>query len=169
MDILPYVDFIFLNEEELDQLFKIFYNNIQFSDEDNSTNNKAKDYNYFIKEFFSVLDKKNKNKQRLVIITRGSNTTIIYQQIYKDNSIYNKIHYIPILKIPYKDIVDTNGAGDCFSGGFLSGIMMGYDIQTSAMFGNIMASNVLQLSGFQIPYINIIEKYNKIKMNSLKK
>jgi adenosine kinase len=44
-------------------------------------------------------------------------------------------HEIPIKPIDSDTIVDTNGAGDSFVGGFISQIVQGKDIQTAVEAG----------------------------------
>lgn len=44
--------------------------------------------------------------------------------------------------VPTK-VVDATGAGDLFAGGFLWGLVEGYDLETCGMMGNIAASEVI--------------------------
>lgn len=52
-----------------------------------------------------------------MVITQGSQPTIV--------AVDGKIRQYPTLKLPIEAIVDTNGAGDAFVGGFLSQIILG--------------------------------------------
>jgi len=49
--------------------------------------------------------------------------------------------------IPRDLIVDTNGAGDSFVGGFFASLALGNDLLTSVAKGNEMAGKVIQHSG----------------------
>lgn len=48
-------------------------------------------------------------------------------------------------------VVDTTGAGDLFSCGFLYGLLKGYDIEHAAKIGNLLGSTVVQTVGAEIP------------------
>ena len=48
-------------------------------------------------------------------------------------------------------IVDTNGAGDCFVGGFLSRLKLGQDISECVRAGHYCAGVVIQRSGCTFP------------------
>ena len=54
-------------------------------------------------------------------------------------------------KLDKKDLVDTNGAGDAFVGGFLSRLSMGADLATCVAAGNYAARQIIQVSGCKIP------------------
>jgi len=189
LDILPYVDYVFLNEDELDELSKNHSkSDLSINNLNNNSNDDYSNYNNFIKDFFAKLEKKNTKKDRVVVITRGDKSTLIYHKKYdvenddsnKDvnttnnnnininntNNFNSSILYdIPIISLRENEIIDTNGAGDCYSGGFLAGIILGFDIEQSAIIGNIMASGVLKKKGFQIPNIlSIKEVYNKLNL-----
>lgn len=55
---------------------------------------------------------------------------------------------IPIAK---SKLVDTNGAGDAFVGGFLAQVVLGKSIEESVKAGNYAASVVIQRSGATCP------------------
>merc|ERR1712224_759214 len=58
--------------------------------------------------------------QRRVVITQGSDPTIV--------AINGEITEYPIIKLEKEKLVDTNGAGDAYVGGFLSKLVQGADI-----------------------------------------
>jgi len=60
----------------------------------------------------SARDKINKNRPRVVIITQGSNPTLICRE--------GQVTEVPVDLIPAEKLVDTNGAGDSFCGGFIA-------------------------------------------------
>ncbi len=56
------------------------------------------------------------------------------------------IHHIPAA-IPPAPVIDTNGAGDAFAGGFLFGLARGYDLSKAAALGNRCASVIITHAG----------------------
>ena len=60
----------------------------------------------------------NTKRPRTVIITQGAHPTVVVHE--------GKIHEYPVLVIAPEKIVDTNGAGDSFVGGFLSQLVGGH-------------------------------------------
>lgn len=57
----------------------------------------------------------------------------------------------PSKYIEPENIIDTNGAGDSFSGGFLSQFIKGKSLEESMMAGHWAASIIIQKRGCQIP------------------
>lgn len=100
MEVLPFVDILFGNEAEA----------LTFSKEQNfGTEN--------LKEIGQKLTKFNSNKTRVVILTQGHDPVLLF-----DN---DKITEFPVVELTESEIVDTNGAGDAFVGGFLSQLIQG--------------------------------------------
>ena len=66
---------------------------------------------------------------------------------------------IKVDPIPVDEVVDTTGAGDYFAAGFLYGLTGGYSLEKCARTGAIMAGNVIQHIGANIPE----EKWEEIK------
>jgi adenosine kinase len=61
----------------------------------------------------SNLPKKNTKRSRIVVFTQGAHNTIVYHD--------GKIVEIAPNYVPPEEIVDVNGAGDSFAGGFMAG------------------------------------------------
>jgi hypothetical protein len=57
----------------------------------------------------------------------------------------------PIIRLPPKKVVDTNGAGDSYVGGFLSGLVQGKDMHYCCQAGAYAASVIVQRSGCTFP------------------
>lgn len=137
LELLPYIDILFINLEELSTL-----------------RNAMKLNNLNDNEFFNHIslniDKVNKLKKRIFINTRGNQSSLIYEADFKEGNA--KLYTVPVIDLDKRLIIDTNGAGDSFSGGFLAGLLMNFSIQDSAKFGNCVASEIIQLKGFQIPH-----------------
>jgi adenosine kinase len=90
----------------------------------------------------ALLPKNNPSRPRIVIITRGSESTIYVSSAAPDTP---KI--LPITKLADDEIVDTNGAGDAFAGGFMGGLVLGKSLDESVEIGHKMgAMNIGQVS-----------------------
>ena len=61
---------------------------------------------------------------------------------------HRKIEVVPL---PKEEVVDTNGAGDSFVGGFISGIYDGLDVDNCVKRGNKIACEVVKRSGCTFP------------------
>jgi len=59
------------------------------------------------------------NNQRLVVITCGS-SPVIASKFSHENGSLDFLIKKTVKKVKFEDIVDTNGCGDSFVGGFLS-------------------------------------------------
>ena len=60
------------------------------------------------------------------------------------------LSFIP-LKIPKEEIVDTNGAGDSFVGGFMSQYVQNKPLEVCIKAGHYCASEVIKRSGCTFP------------------
>lgn len=68
---------------------------------------------------------------------------------------------IKVDAIPVDKVTDTTGAGDYFAAGFLYGLTGGYSLEKCAKIGSILAGNVIQYVGANIP----AGKWDEIKLN----
>lgn len=57
----------------------------------------------------------------------------------------------PVIPIPKEKLVDTNGAGDAFVGGFLAKVVLGKSTEEAVKAGNYAANAVIQRSGATTP------------------
>lgn len=80
---------------------------------------------------------------RTVIITQGSEKTIVARN--------GKVEEFAVEPLDKELIVDTNGAGDAFVGGFLSQWVLGEDIARCVAAGHYAARVVIQQSGCVLP------------------
>jgi len=87
----------------------------------------------------SALPKENKNKKRVVVFTQGSQPAIVFDG--------EKIHHFATPKIDPSEIVDTNGAGDTFVGGFLSQLVQGSSLEKCVAAGHYCAGLCIKTSG----------------------
>lgn len=76
---------------------------------------------------------------RTVIITQGAKETLVFQ-----NGELSK-HQVP--QIDEEKIIDTNGAGDSFVGGFLAGLSLGVPLEKAVDAGHYCGGYCIQRSG----------------------
>lgn len=129
-EILPYVDILFSNDEEA----KVFARTQGFGD---MSDIKA------IAQKAVAMPKKNGKKHRLVIFTCGKEPTV-----YADGSVVGEV---AVDKIDPAKIVDTNGAGDSFVGGFLAAYSRGKTVVEAIKAGNYAAGVIIQHDGCTFP------------------
>lgn len=89
------------------------------------------------------LPKKNDKKPRTVVFTQGSKSTIVACE--------GKVTEYAVNAIPSDQLVDTNGAGDAFVGGFLAQMVLGKDVEASVKAGHYAAQYIIQQSGTTLP------------------
>ena len=88
----------------------------------------------------ATLPKSNQSRPRLVIITHGPKNTIV---VSADDPEHEKIYEVHPLK--EEEIVDTNGAGDAFAGGFLGAYVAGKPIEECIEAGHKLGAMCVQL------------------------
>ena len=82
-------------------------------------------------------------RPRVVVFTQGSDATLV--------ACGGVVSAFPVPKLPKEQLVDTNGAGDAFVGGFLAKLALGGDLATCVNAGNYAARQIIQVSGCKIP------------------
>eukprot|EP00968_Pinguiococcus_pyrenoidosus_P016041 scaffold1509_cov240-Pinguiococcus_pyrenoidosus.AAC.16 len=80
---------------------------------------------------------------RTVVFTQGSEKTIVCQN--------GTVVEFPVDPLPRENLVDTNGAGDAFVGGFLSQLMRNAPIAECVRAGHYAARVIIQRSGCTFP------------------
>lgn len=129
LKLLPYVDYMFGNEGEAAEFATA--NELGTTD---------------IKEIATKIanwDKINKSRPRTVIITQGSDPSIVVSG--------GKVKEYPVVPISADEIVDTNGAGDAFVGGFLAQLVQGRPLDECMHSGSYAACVVLRRTGCTLP------------------
>ena len=129
MDVLPYVDVLFGNESEA----------VTFAESEGWTTKDVAE----IAMKISKMPKASGHRARLVVFTQGMDDTIVAKE--------GKIYRFPVIPLAKEDLVDTNGAGDAFVGGFLSQYVTGRDIPECVRGGNYGANAIIQQSGCKCP------------------
>lgn len=125
MDAMPYVDIIFGNETEA----------ATFAKEQNFNTDNLHEIALKI----CKLPKQNEKRERVAIITQGSDAVLLAQN--------GNITEIPVDKLDQDCIVDTNGAGDAFVGGFLAQLVQKKSLETCVKCGIWAARQIIQRSG----------------------
>ena len=77
---------------------------------------------------------------RTVVITQGAKETVVA-------ATGAAVFTVPVVPIAPEAIVDANGAGDAFVGGFLAATAAGKDVRTACQAGNWAAGVVIGRSG----------------------
>jgi len=90
-----------------------------------------------IAKALATLPKENTARPRVVVITQGTDPTIV---VTADGKVELKVQTFPVHGIDEEEIVDTNGAGDAFAGGFLGGLVQGKPLETCVDMGQWLAS-----------------------------
>jgi adenosine kinase len=96
------------------------------------------------------IPKKNKNKTRIVVITCGPQPAACCEYDHKNEKLKFK-DVFEVHDVPPEKIVDTNGAGDSFAGGFLSQLVKNKDLRKCMDAGHWAASVIIQRRGCEIP------------------
>mmetsp|Transcript_132361 Transcript_132361/g.229525 ORF Transcript_132361/g.229525 Transcript_132361/m.229525 type:complete len:341 (-) Transcript_132361:187-1209(-) len=127
-EVMPYVDILFGNDDEAKEYAKAN----KFDTEDVAE----------IAKKCVDLPKEGERK-RTVIFTCGSNSTVVAT---KDGCAT-----YPVAVLDQSKIVDTNGAGDAFVGGFLAYLAKGKDLEAAVLAGHYAAGVIIQHSGCTFP------------------
>ena len=90
------------------------------------------------------MEKKRNDPERIVVITCGPEPVVIAVGP-------NKIIKVPVKHMDAKDIIDTNGAGDAFVGGFISQMVRGKSLEECSHSGSKIAQIVIKRLGCTFP------------------
>ena len=129
MSVMPYIDILIGNESEGEAITTAL---------DLGTKD-LKEVAYKI----AKLPKVNKKRDRVVIITQGPGPVLLCED--------GKVTEFPIIPISEEKILDTNGAGDAWVGGFLSQLVVGKSVKDSIQGGHYAANVVIRRSGCTFP------------------
>ncbi|PFH52221.1 hypothetical protein AMATHDRAFT_140335 [Amanita thiersii Skay4041] len=138
--VLPYCDIIIGNEAEAEAWA--------------SANGHPEPQNLAaVAKTIAILPKANPSRARVVIFTQGPNSTILVDSLQPDVP-----RVYPVNKIADSDIVDTNGAGDAFAGGFVGAYVLGKSLDECVTAGHALGSMCVRLVGpqYQWPKVKVI-------------
>jgi len=125
--LLPYCDFVIGNESEAAAWA-------------GATGLPNKDDIPAIAGSIATLPKANPSRPRTVVITQGPESTVVVAAADPENP---KIY--PVTRLEDGQIVDTNGAGDAFAGGFLGGLVSGKSVDEAVLAGHKLGGMCVQL------------------------
>lgn len=125
---LPYCDYVFGNESEAEKLGEV-----RGWGSDLPT----------IARKLSMLPKASGMRPRIVVFTQGAEATIVARQ--------GEVLTFAVDPLPAELLVDTNGAGDAFVGGFLSQLVQGKDLGECVRAGHWSSRVIIQRSGCSFP------------------
>ncbi|XXG89641.1 hypothetical protein AAC387_Pa12g1594 [Persea americana] len=91
----------------------------------------------------SALPKASGAHKRITVITQGADPVVVAED--------GKVRLFPVILLPKEKLVDTNGAGDAFVGGFLSQLVQEKPIEDSVKAGCYAANVIIQRSGCTYP------------------
>lgn len=131
-EVMPYCDYVFGNENEA----KTWGESQGYGSEKSITE--------YAKLMASVPEKVNKKKPRVVIVTQGTDDTIVAVAEEGKDVV---VREMPVPVIEKEKINDTNGAGDAFAGGFCAGVVEGKDLEECIAMGHWLARLGLQELG----------------------
>ncbi|XP_030630044.1 adenosine kinase b isoform X2 [Chanos chanos] len=127
--VMPYVDIVFGNETEA----------ATFAKEEGFETDDIRE----IAKMVQNLPKVNKSRQRIVVFTQGRDDTVA--------TVGDSVKMFPVLDIDQNDIVDTNGAGDAFVGGFLSELVQEKPLEECIRAGHYAANVIIRRAGCTFP------------------
>jgi adenosine kinase len=87
----------------------------------------------------AALPKSNASRPRIVVITQGALETVLVSSANPENA-----KAFPVHRLKDDQIVDTNGAGDAFAGGFLGAIVAGKTVEEAVEVGHKMGTMCVQ-------------------------
>merc|ERR1712217_286133 len=129
LESLPMVDYLFCNETEA----------ATFAETEGWETTDIK----FIATRLSLIPSAKAGTKRIVVITQGCDPTIV--------AVNGHCTEHPILALPKEKLVDTNGAGDAYVGGFLAALSKGLTVADCCKAGAYSASIIVQNSGCTYP------------------
>ncbi|KEG09351.1 putative adenosine kinase [Trypanosoma grayi] len=127
--VLPYVDVIFANEVEAHTLAKV--KKWDAHNVPDITRRALQELPY------------SGTKNRLIVITQGAHATVCATK--------DEVLEVPVPPLDTAKMVDLNGAGDAFVGGFLAAYALGRDLKCCCDAGHYAAQTVIQHSGCTYP------------------
>ncbi|KAL0333372.1 UNVERIFIED_CONTAM: Adenosine kinase [Sesamum angustifolium] len=127
--VLQYVDYVFGNETEARTFSKVH----GWETEDVTE----------IALKISQLPKASGTHKRVTVITQGADPVVVAED--------GKVKLLSVIPLPKEKLVDTNGAGDAFVGGFLSQLVQERSIEDCVRAGCYAANVIIQRPGCTYP------------------
>ena len=125
---MPYCDIVFGNETEAETYGEV--------------NGYGKDIQTIALKL-AAQPKASGTRPRVVVFTQGSESTIVACE--------GKVNVYAVEALAKELLVDTNGAGDAFVGGFMSQLLQGKNYAECVRAGHWGARTIIQRSGCTFP------------------
>lgn len=125
MQVMPYIDLLFGNESEA----------LTFAKEQNFGTENLKEIGFKM----ANLPKENTKRTRIVVLTQGQLPVLLFEN--------GTVREFPVRELKECDMVDTNGAGDAFVGGFLSQLVQKKSYDECIAVGICAAREIIMRSG----------------------
>ncbi|KAJ4704910.1 Adenosine kinase [Melia azedarach] len=127
--VLPYMDYIFGNETEARTFARVHGWETDDVEE--------------IALKLSQLPRASETRKRIAVITQGADPVVVAEN--------GKVKKFPVMVLPKEKLVDTNGAGDAFVGGFLSQLVQQKPIEECVRAGCYASNVIIQRPGCTYP------------------
>lgn len=124
--ILPYCDIVIGNEAEAEA----WAESTGLPDKTDLAN---------VARSLALSTKANPSRPRIVVFTHGAESTVVVSAADSDNA-----KVFPVHALKDEDIVDTNGAGDAFAGGFIGALVAGKSTDDAIEVGHKMGAMCVQ-------------------------
>lgn len=134
MAAMPYVDVLFGNETEA----AVFAREQQLLGAGETAETAEPDLRAIALRI-AALPKQNERRERVVIVTQGSRAVLMARA--------GRCVEVPVQRLAPECIVDTNGAGDAFVGGFLAQLVLGRAYAECIRCGIWAAQEIIQRNG----------------------
>ncbi|XP_065574747.1 uncharacterized protein LOC136036439 [Artemia franciscana] len=132
MSVFGYIDILFGNDTE----FETFALEHKLAEKDNMDMKR-------VALDITQMPKFNTNRQRIVIVTQGEKPVLVAHD--------GIVTEFPVIEVPKEKLVDTNGAGDAFVGGFIAQLLQGKPFESCIKCGIWAATHIIQMYGCTIP------------------
>ncbi|KAJ0088520.1 hypothetical protein Patl1_32128 [Pistacia atlantica] len=126
---MPYTDFVFGNETEAKTFSRVHGWETDDVEE--------------IALKISQWPKASGTHKRITVITQGADPVVVAED--------GKLGKFPVVLLPKEKLVDTNGAGDAFVGGFLSQLVQEKSIEECVRAGSYASNVIIQRCGCTFP------------------
>lgn len=159
LEIMKYSDFLFCNKQEALACGRHLHAELGLDTEEKRNDVKQ------ICAAVSSYPKLNKNRQKITVITDSENPVTI--SIYNDNTKELNTFQVSVDPLEKGEVLDSNGAGDSFVGGFLAKMSLIESVQNNTkesviqhsqeeiteavQAGNLIAREVVQRYGCTFP------------------
>lgn len=127
-------DIMFCNDEEAASFVKMLGKNVSSNVDENA----------------KLIHQALPSQERLLVVTCGKHPVCLTKFDYTKNDFSYK-YYCDVKPVPDDEIVDTNGCGDSFVGGFMSQYLQGSEIEKCAKAGNYASSVIIKQIGCTYP------------------